>query len=396
MKRLLLFALALCTATAHALAQTPAAPAPQPGAPPKVTVTAQPAPPVKVEPAQFIPEDIFNRELKDLDGRSFSLADYRGRVFVINFWATWCGPCRLEIPELNKARAEYAARGVEFVGLTTENPQLDAERVRDFAREFKMEYKVGWADAETAGALKMGSAIPQTLVVAADGRIVTRFRGYNDKIVPRMLRDGIEKALNPSPPPATPAPSSFQSVPAAVFDAELKDADGAGFFMSSYRGRVFVLNLWATWCGPCRLEIPELNRIYKDYSGRGVEFVGLSTEDPTEDGERVRDFVSLFEMKYKVGFADRETALALLDGNNSIPQTLVVAADGHIVTRFRGYSNRMPPLVRRSIEQALAHGAEPPAPAADARPPAAAQPSPMTAAPAEPSARPRRAQPGRR
>jgi thiol-disulfide isomerase/thioredoxin len=211
MKRLLLFALALCTAPAHALAQSPPAPAP-PEAAPKVTVTAKPAPPLKVEPAQFVPEDVFNRELKDLDGRSFFLSNYRGRVFVVNFWATWCGPCRLEIPELNKVREEYAARGVEFVGLTTENPQLDAERVRDFAREFKVEHKLGWADAETALALMSGTAIPQTLVIAADGRVVIRFRGYSDKIVPRLLRDGIEKALNP--PPA-PDPAAAPSVPGA-------------------------------------------------------------------------------------------------------------------------------------------------------------------------------------
>jgi len=208
MRKLLLFALAFCSASAHALAQSPSA-TPAPGAAPKVTVTAQTAPPVKVEPAQFVPDEIFKRELKDLDGAGFSLSDYRGRVFVLNFWATWCGPCRLEIPELNKAREEYAARGVEFVGLTTESPLHDAERVREFAREFKMGYKVGWTDAETWGALRVGTPIPQTLVVAADGRVVVRFRGYSPQIVPRMLRDGIEKALAlPAAAPASAAPEA--------------------------------------------------------------------------------------------------------------------------------------------------------------------------------------------
>ena len=219
MKKLLLFALALCSASAQALAQTPTtAPAP-PEVAPKVTAAAQPA--AKVEPAQFVPDEIFKRELKDLDGAGFSLNDYRGRVFVINFWATWCGTCRLEIPELNKARAEYAARGVEFIGLSTENPAEDAERVREFAREFKMEYKIGWADVETAVALRSGTAIPQTLVIAPDGRVVIRFRGYSDKIVPKMLRDGIEKALGQPtaavPPVATPAaePRPAAGAPAA-------------------------------------------------------------------------------------------------------------------------------------------------------------------------------------
>ncbi len=214
MKKLLLFALAFCTASAHVLAQSPpAAPVP-PAATPKVAVPAgKPAavPAVKVTPARFIPEEVFNRELKDIDGRGFFLSNYRGQVFVINFWATWCGPCRLEIPELNKAREEYAARGVEFVGLTAENPKLDADRVRDFAREFKMKYKIGWADAETALPLMVGTAIPQTLVVAADGRVVLRIRGYSPDKVPQMLRDGIEKALSPPPaadPPATAAPDA--------------------------------------------------------------------------------------------------------------------------------------------------------------------------------------------
>jgi thiol-disulfide isomerase/thioredoxin len=219
MRKLLLFALALCSAAAQAVAQSSPAPA-APGGPPKVTVTSKPAPAAKAEPLQVVPDEIFRRELTDLDGAGFSLSDYRGRVFVINFWATWCGPCRLEIPELNKAREEYAARGVEFVGLTTESPQLDAGRVREFAREFKMGYKLGWADRETAAALMTGTAIPQTLVVAADGRVVIRFRGYSDKIVPRMLRDGIEKALGlpPADAPAAesgPAPAATPAAPAA-------------------------------------------------------------------------------------------------------------------------------------------------------------------------------------
>jgi len=163
--------------------------------------------------------------------------------------------------------------------------------------------------------------------------------------------------------PTAPKPTPFQSIADETFNAELKDVDGAGFFLSNYRGRVFVINVWATWCGPCRTEIPELNRIYRDYSSRGVEFVGLSTEDPKVDAERVRDFVSQFEMKYKVGYADGATARALLAGNYSIPQTLVVAPDGHIVVRFRGYSQRLPTLLRAAIEKALRHSDEPSPPA---------------------------------
>lgn len=215
MKKLFLFALALCPAAAHVRAQTP----PQPAAP-KVVVTVQSAlavkvETVKVEPAKFIPDEIFDAELQDLDDGSFKLSEYRGRVFVLNFWASWCGPCRMEIPELNKLYEEYNARGVEFVGLTIERPGAASEKVREFARQFKMAYKLGWADPDVALALMSGTSIPQTLVVAPDGHIVVRYRGYSNKI-PQLIRAGLEQALEPTPetePPPAPDPPVAQAPP---------------------------------------------------------------------------------------------------------------------------------------------------------------------------------------
>ena len=182
--------------------------------------TAAPTPAVKpgvtVEAPKFLPEEVTGRELRDLSGRAFRLGDLRGRVYVINLWATWCGPCRMEIPGLNRVYEDYRARGVEFVGLTTENPEEDAERVREFVEEFGMTYRVAWGDRETL--LKLfawnapqpqrpgrSTAIPQTFVIAADGHVVLRVRGYNPR-VPEMIRAGVQKALDLSPPPAAPAP----------------------------------------------------------------------------------------------------------------------------------------------------------------------------------------------
>lgn len=201
-KALVLILLLLCCLPPRARAQT-------------VAPTPAAKPPVTVEPAKPLPEEVTGRELRDLAGRAFRLKELRGRVYVVNLWATWCGPCRWEIPGLNRVYEEYRERGVEFVGLTAEDPEEDAEGVREFVKEFRMSYRVGWIDKETvlkltawngSGPPRAGSfAIPQTFVVAADGHVVLRVRGYNPR-VPEMIRAGIRQALEASPTP-TPAPT---------------------------------------------------------------------------------------------------------------------------------------------------------------------------------------------
>jgi thiol-disulfide isomerase/thioredoxin len=176
-------------------------------------------PVVAVEVPKSLPEEVTARELRDLSGRAFRLKDLRGRVYVVNLWATWCGPCRLEIPGFNKIYEDYRARGVEFLGLTAEDPEDDAERVREFMDEFRMSYRVGWIDKETVVRLTSWNttatraghfAIPQTFVVAADGHVVLRVRGYNPRVV-EMIRAGVRKALETAPPP--PAPPSTPAAP---------------------------------------------------------------------------------------------------------------------------------------------------------------------------------------
>jgi thiol-disulfide isomerase/thioredoxin len=144
----------------------------------------------------FLPEKLLERKIRTLEGNSFRLADFHGKVLVINLWASWCGPCRREIPEYERVRKEYVGREVEFIGLTTEDPEDASEKVNQFVRQTRFGFRIGWADRETASLLMNGrSSIPQTLVVDTAGGVVNHWVGYTPGRSDGRLREAIKRAL---------------------------------------------------------------------------------------------------------------------------------------------------------------------------------------------------------
>jgi thiol-disulfide isomerase/thioredoxin len=109
---------------------------------PKVTISSKQGGQQQQQPKQLdtVPPVAWDTEIQAVDGKAFRLSDYKDKVVVLDLWATWCGPCRLEIPHLVELQNEYGARNVEVIGLTTEDPEADAGKVRDFAKEFKINY----------------------------------------------------------------------------------------------------------------------------------------------------------------------------------------------------------------------------------------------------------------
>ncbi len=154
---------------------------------------------VKATPSTItaLPSEVSAAALKDANGSSFKLADFFGKVIVVNLWATWCGPCRQEIPELVKLHKEFHSRGVEMIGLSTENPEASAEKVRKFIQDFQVDYRIGWAPGEVAGPLMQGyDAIPQTFVISRDGWILKHFVGFSSANTREQLKQALEDALN--------------------------------------------------------------------------------------------------------------------------------------------------------------------------------------------------------
>jgi thiol-disulfide isomerase/thioredoxin len=145
----------------------------------------------------ILPQRFLDRQIQSLDSGILRLADYDDKVIVVNLWATWCGPCRMEVPDYEQVRKEYAGRSVEFIALTTEDPNTSSDRVKKFVRNFNFGFRQGWADRQTAVTLMNGrNALPQTLVIAPGGRIAAHWQGYARGRSGDRLREAIENALS--------------------------------------------------------------------------------------------------------------------------------------------------------------------------------------------------------
>ncbi len=162
-------------------------------------------------------------------------------------------------------------------------------------------------------------------------------------------------ANNAAPPPATePNSSLLTPFPAAVMEAPLTTLDGKAFKLSDSKGKVLVLDLWATWWGPCRQEMPHLVELQKEMAARGVEVIALDIDPVQDTPEDVKAFVKEFKVNFKVAFLERQFAAILLSDNGSIPQSYVITRDGKIYKRYVGFSPvSTPPQLREAIEDAL-------------------------------------------
>jgi thiol-disulfide isomerase/thioredoxin len=115
--------------------------------------------------------------LQDLDGKTVSLAAAKGKIVLLNFWATWCGPCRAEIPDLVDLQKRYAGK-LEIIALATQED--DADEVRRFVLRSGINYRVAMAPEEVVRQYGGVAALPTSFVIDAQGRVVQKHIGLND------------------------------------------------------------------------------------------------------------------------------------------------------------------------------------------------------------------------
>jgi len=152
---------------------------------------------VPVEQRTPAPKLLFS----DIPGARRQFSNLKGKVIVVNFWATWCAPCKVEMPEFVKVYAEYRDRGVEVVGAANE-PRSAKAKVREFMQGMQIVFPV-WLEAseEHLKALGVGPGLPSTVIVDAHGRVAARIAGVTDAA---HLRELLDRILGEQ---ATPGPA---------------------------------------------------------------------------------------------------------------------------------------------------------------------------------------------
>ena len=119
--------------------------------------------------------------LQDLDGKVVKSSDYKGKVLIVNFWATWCGPCKAEIPDLIEFQKQYAAQGVVLLGVSID--EAPAKTVKAFVNKAHINYPVVMSSPQMDKAFGGIEAVPTTIVINRQGAVVASHVGMVKKAV---------------------------------------------------------------------------------------------------------------------------------------------------------------------------------------------------------------------
>jgi peroxiredoxin len=316
--------------------------------------------------------------LADLSGKTHSLKDYRGKGVVVSFISARCPISNAYKDRIRAIADEYEKRGVAFLGVNSSADE-SIEEARAYAAKNNLDFTILKDEGNVVADAYAAERTPKVYLI--DGEGVLRYQGRIDNSQnPRLVkRDDLREALNemlsgkpvsvaetkalgclikrvqdakaaPAMPPAKTA--AAQAEPKV---GTLKPADFPKF-KDSAKGKVLVLNFWATWCGPCVAEFPELVALDAKYRDKGMKLVGITTDDAEDVQPKVIPFIKKHHVKFDIVRQDTDDPEEMMnqitkDWNGVIPVTFVYDKQGNLAyTRF-GIIDR--DLLVAEIEKAL-------------------------------------------
>lgn len=286
-------------------------------------------------------------------------SSYKGKVVMLDFWATWCGPCRGELPYLTKAYETYHPKGFEVLGIS-----LDQANAGPTLTSFTKENKMPWPqvydgkfwDAKIAK-LYVVQSIPQAFLVDGDtGAILAEGENLRgEKLAPAIEKALARKTGKASAKPDSPAEKSLLTTGMAAPDFVVDAWGGGTTHLSDYRGKVVVLDFWATWCPPCRASMPHLERVYQAVKDKDVAVLGLCSFDAKDAYEK---WIPENKDKYHFAFAfdpgerNKDKSIgAHLYNVTGIPTTYIIDKEGKVVDAIVGYSGEEDTRIEAALKK---------------------------------------------
>ncbi len=262
-----------------------------------------------------------------------SLAEARnaGRGVIIDTFADWCIPCK-ELDQATFTNAEVKREAERFVTLKLDLTRSDAGSEAARAKE------------------RFGiRGVPTVIFIDHEGKERTELRlegfekpsvflGRMKRVEPPAGAGGPALAKNTADTkaPVTDATSGAPAEPAPELSLNL--LNGGTLKFESLRGRVALVDFWATWCVPCLSEIPMFNQLKKDYQARGLEVIAISLDE--EGAAKVKPFVKAHPMDYTQVIGDQSTAPAFKVDDSTLPVTILIDKQGRIRFRHIGITKR--------------------------------------------------------
>lgn len=301
------------------------------------------------QPNEWIGKPAPEFKVMDLNDEELTLDKYHGQVVLLDFWATWCGPCIGELPNVKATYDKYKDKKFQIIGISLDRSKTTLEAfVKEQNMEWVHHFDEGGKIADQYGV----TGIPSTFLLDGEGIIrVTNLRGQALEIaVGELVEENLMnphhaphsksvpatkliKPSNPTPnnPPITSSnPTNWIGKPAP--DVMFTNLKGDELTLEDFKGQVVLLDFWATWCGPCLTEMPKVKKTYEKFKDQKFQIIGISLDGSLY---ALEEYIVREELSWH-HYWDQDREIRTLFEVKAIPSAFLIDGEGIIQKAYLG------------------------------------------------------------